>query len=344
MSNYMHFSKDVDLWEPSTQVVWGSHDLCPLSQFQVRDIMLSELHALSQAGTWGNVEKPKHDMAFLLIVPDKTVEGERVFGLVAVWMHPYQAHHHSLGEVAHKLTLLINIGNDWVYAFAWLNEGALHTTLSSEGHKSVMIDGASSTNTCGCLNQLEVHKLLQCGDQVVCPKGLNGELEPMQSTFSEPPVWNMDALSKHAHEPRFLWINLSSMKQRDEAPVTLVPPTSSVPPSSTHPATNYPCEAATSMTTELQGLLSWATLDTSELAPEHTTPRRSLSVTPGSQPLPRRRVPSDQREWILPLLHWQWPSCLVTIPALLQLPLPCTQNSTGSKCILHSSARNLSPA
>ena len=89
----------------------------PLLQFQVREIMLSELYALSQAGAWGDVEISKHDMALLQIVMDKAIKGERVFGLVPVWMHPHQAHHHSLGEAACKLALLINIGTDWVYTF-----------------------------------------------------------------------------------------------------------------------------------------------------------------------------------------------------------------------------------
>ena len=70
----MHISRDVDLWEPSTQMVWGSHNLCPPLQFQVRAIMLSELHALSLTGAWGDVEKPRHNMAFLLIAPDKTIK------------------------------------------------------------------------------------------------------------------------------------------------------------------------------------------------------------------------------------------------------------------------------
>ena len=77
-----------------------------------------------------------------------------------------------------------------------------------------MIDEAQSMNTCRHLSQLEVCKLLQRGDQVVCPEGLNRDLEPMQFTFSEPPVWNMDALSKPAHEPLLLWVNLSSVKLR----------------------------------------------------------------------------------------------------------------------------------
>ena len=126
--------------------------------------MLSELYALSSTGTWGNAEKFKCYLAFLLIVPNKTVKGERVFGLVVVWAQLLQACHPSLGDVAHKLRLLIITSNDWVYAFAQLNEGMLHMPLSIEGHISVMINGAPSMNACGCLSQLEVGKLLQCGE------------------------------------------------------------------------------------------------------------------------------------------------------------------------------------
>ena len=79
----------------------------------------------------------------------------------------------------------------------------------------VMIDRVPSTNACRHLRQLEVHKLLQCGDQVVCPKGLNGELEPIQFIFSEPSVYNTDALNEPTHEPSLLQVNLSS--------ITLVP-------------------------------------------------------------------------------------------------------------------------
>ena len=118
MSDYTHFPGDVGLWECSTQAVWGSHDLCPpLLQFKVREIMLSELYALSPTGTWGKAEKFKHDMAILLIAPNKTIKGRRVFGLVAVWAHPLQACHPSLGEVVHRLRLLISTGNDWMHTF-----------------------------------------------------------------------------------------------------------------------------------------------------------------------------------------------------------------------------------
>ena len=115
MGDYAHFSRDPSLWEKLMQMLWGSHDICPsLSQFQVRDVTWSELSALSHAGAWGDTEKPQHDMAYLLIVPGKTIEGEMAFGLTMMWAHPHQACLPSLDEVARKLALLIDIGTNWV--------------------------------------------------------------------------------------------------------------------------------------------------------------------------------------------------------------------------------------
>ena len=79
MGDYAHFSRDPGLWEESTQMLWGSHDIClSLSWFQVRDVTQSELLALSHAWVWGDKEKPQCDMAYLLIVLGKTIKGERV--------------------------------------------------------------------------------------------------------------------------------------------------------------------------------------------------------------------------------------------------------------------------
>ena len=80
------------------------------------------LSAISYAKVWEDPKRPKPDMAYLLLAPDKAVEEERRFGLVAVWTHPCQVHLPSLDEVARKLTLLINTGEDWAYAFLQLNE------------------------------------------------------------------------------------------------------------------------------------------------------------------------------------------------------------------------------
>ena len=265
----------------------GSHDLSPsLSQFQVREMTWLELLDLSHKGAWGDIEKPKHDMAFLLIVPDKTVKGERVFSLVAVWLHPHQAHHSSLGEAVWKLALLIDTGTDWAYTFMQLNEDALHIPLSSEGHIRAMINGVPSRSTCGCLGQLEVCRLLQCGNQVLCPKGLNWGLEPIQFSLPEPPVWDMDTLGKPACKPWLLKVDLSSVKLRDQMPIASAPHRASTPPSPLHSAMECPSETATStsMAAKLQELLSQAMLDTSGSVPGNTTLRRSASVALDSPP------------------------------------------------------------
>ena len=114
-------------------------------------------------------------MTYLLLVPDQVVEEERRFGLVAAWIHPCQAHLPSLDEAVRKVTLLINTGEDWTYAFTQLIEDSQHIPLSTARHISAMIDGASSRSTCGHRSHLEVCKPLQCGVEMVYPEGLNGD-------------------------------------------------------------------------------------------------------------------------------------------------------------------------
>ena len=109
---------------------------------------------------------------------------------MAVWAHPCQAHYHSLEEVAHKLALLVDESTDWAYIFVQLNEALSHVPLSSEGHISAMMDGASSMDAWGWLQQLQICKLLQHKDMVICPEGLNGEPEGLQFTFQELPLRN----------------------------------------------------------------------------------------------------------------------------------------------------------
>ena len=115
-----------------------------LSQFQVRDVTQSELLALSHAGVWGDTEKPHQDMAYLLIALGKTVKGEMVFELAVVWVCPHQVCLSSLDEAVRKLTLLIDIGDNWAYAFMQLNINAQHIPLSSDNHTSAMIDNMLS--------------------------------------------------------------------------------------------------------------------------------------------------------------------------------------------------------
>ena len=117
---------------------WGSHDIClSLTQFKVGEIKWPELLALSHAGTWKSIKKPHGNMAFLLIAPGKNIEGEMAFGLAMVWAHPHQAWLSSLDEVVKKLTLFIDLGDNWAYTFVQLNED----------HLSTMVDGAQCRST-----------------------------------------------------------------------------------------------------------------------------------------------------------------------------------------------------
>ena len=80
-------------------------------------ISQSHLLAISRAKAWGDPKKPKLGMAYLLLAPAQVVEEERIFRLVAMWVHPCQTLLSSLEEAAKKLALLVNTGDNWPCAF-----------------------------------------------------------------------------------------------------------------------------------------------------------------------------------------------------------------------------------
>ena len=89
MSDFSLLSTDMGLWDMSTKAIWGLLDFgLAIMWFQVHALMQTQLTALSQAGAWGNAEKPQQDMAFILIAPNLAIGCEWVFGLTAMWAHP----------------------------------------------------------------------------------------------------------------------------------------------------------------------------------------------------------------------------------------------------------------
>ena len=282
MGDYAHFFKDPGWWDESTLALWGLHNICPfLSHFQMAQMTWPELSALSCAGAWEDPKKPQCNMAFLLIVPGKAVGEEMAFGLVMVWMHPHQACLSSLDKVVRKLALLINLGDNWAYAFLWLNENAQHIPLPDEGHLSKSV--------CGHLCQLEVHKLLQDGDQVVNPEGLNGGLEPLQTSLSGPLLWGQVALGDSTCEPSFLLVDPFQATLGDCIPEAPTPCRTSTPSSPSHLTMEHPLKTDShiSMTAEVQELLSHAELDTSSQALGDSTPERPTSAALGAPPSAR---------------------------------------------------------
>ena len=136
--------------------------------------------------TQGHGEAWKNPMTYG-IPSDSTQEnnqGGMAFRLAMLRAHPHQAYLSSLDEAVRKPTLIINLTDNWAYAFVWLNKDAQHVPLSNKGHPSAIVDGVLCRTTCEHLHQLEVCRLLQYGDQVVYPKGLNGGLELVQTSLS----------------------------------------------------------------------------------------------------------------------------------------------------------------
>ena len=170
-----------------------------LKWFKIEEVTQPELLELSIAGALGNMEKLHSHMALLLIVVGKIIKREIAYGLTAVWACPYQAHLSSLDEVARKLTLFINVTNNWAYAFVWLNKDAQCIPLSNKGHISTIVDGVPHRSACGHLHQLEVHRLLQYGDEVMYPEGINRGFELVLTSLSGTLDQGMDMPGGPAH-------------------------------------------------------------------------------------------------------------------------------------------------
>ena len=210
----------------------------------------------------------------------ETIEGEMVLGLAVVWPHPYQGCLSSQEEAAKKLNLLLKSGNNLTYDFVQLNEDAQHIPLSKEGYLSVMISGTPSRNMCGCLCQLEVCQLLQCGDQVMYPKGLNGGLEPVLTSLTASLAQGMNMLGAPTCEPSFLPVDPSEVTLGDHALKASAPHRTSTLSSPPHLAMEClpKADSHISMTAEVQDLLVHAILETYSQESGDSTPKRPTSV------------------------------------------------------------------
>ena len=123
----------------------------------------------------GDPKRPKSDMAYLLLVANQVVEEEKIW--VSGCVDPPLPSSSTFTGQNSEITCLTNqYREDWAYTFTQFNEDSQHIPLSTTRHISTMFDGAPSSSACGHLSHLEVHKLLQCGVEVVYPEGLNGGL------------------------------------------------------------------------------------------------------------------------------------------------------------------------
>ena len=146
---------------------------------------------------------------------------------------------HNLADVMCKPVLLMDGSANWLYTFVQLNEVLSHAPLSSVGHISTMTDGMPSMDAHGQLYQLQVHKVLQYKDLMVCPEGLNGQMEASQFTFKGLPLWDATTLGKLVCKLQIMVVDLGG-KQPESITATIQTPLSTpvlpLPPSdSTEP-------------------------------------------------------------------------------------------------------------
>ena len=257
-----------------------------MKQFHITQVTQPGLTSLTPLLAWGDPERFCHNVAFLLILPKESIVGERVYGLMMAWVHPYQARVSTIDDMARKLTLLASSGPDWPYVFVQFNGNAHHMPLPKKGHLSAITERMPSNIPCGRICQLEVHQVLHSKAWVVYPEELNRCLVLVITTLPKSLSHGMTMLND---EPTLLQVDLLQFTiegHESKAPFLSGNSTST---SHTCPAMAPPpkAESQVSMTMEVSELLSWAALDTSGQSSGSSTPKRPLSLALGA-PSPLR--------------------------------------------------------
>ena len=116
--------------------------------------MAEELHSISHLKVWGDVQKPHHGMAYLLVRVDDTSEAG-TYGMALVWISPLQARVSSMVEALEIVSSLTSEGSDWPYILIQLYEGANHMPLPKDKHICVQPQEKAESPS-GQISQLKI--------------------------------------------------------------------------------------------------------------------------------------------------------------------------------------------
>ena len=94
---------------------------------------------------------------------------------------------------------------------------------------------------------------IQHKDVMGCPEGLNSELEALQFTFKDLPLWNASTPGKPAHKPQLIEVNLCSMQPESVTTNVQVPTAAPVLPLSQANTMEHPGDIAMAINLQLQG-------------------------------------------------------------------------------------------
>ena len=122
-------------------------------------ILQAELSSISSLKVWGDVQKPCHDIAYLLVWVENTMK-DRHYGISIVWVNPNQVRAATMEEAVEELTTCPSSGANWPYALAWLYKGPCHAPLPKDGHLGILPQRGVEETPCGKISQLKVCQLL----------------------------------------------------------------------------------------------------------------------------------------------------------------------------------------
>ena len=156
MSEFKFFMGRVDRWGNSMWALWGSLGICPpIDHIGLPCHTVEELHSISHLKVWGDVQKPHHSMAYLLVRVDDTSEA-RTYAMAFVWISPPQARVSSMVEALEIVSSLTSKGSDWPYILIRLYEGANHMPLPKDKHICVKPQEKVGSPS-GQISQLKIH-------------------------------------------------------------------------------------------------------------------------------------------------------------------------------------------
>ena len=159
-------------------------NLPPIDHIGLPHHTAEEQHSISHLKVWGDVQKPHHGMAYLLVRVDDTSEA-RTYGMALVWISPLQARVSSMVEALEIVSSLTSEGSDWPYILIQLYEGTNHTPLPKDKHICVQPQEKAESPS-GWISQLKIHQLLSTRPLVVFPVELNGGNQSVTIDLPEP--------------------------------------------------------------------------------------------------------------------------------------------------------------
>ena len=128
MTEYAFFAEKVDRWGKDMASLWGNLNICPhLYWLELPCHSQAELFSISSLKVWGNVQKPCHNIAYLLVWVENTMK-DRQYGISLVWVNPNQVRAATMEEAVKKLTACTSSGTDWPYSPSSTVQGPLPCT------------------------------------------------------------------------------------------------------------------------------------------------------------------------------------------------------------------------